>query len=73
MDPNKEFLRFAERWLSEDKADHNHYNNYLLRIPNSINSKKNDKVRIVQRWNDVRPNVRFAYSYFLAYLGIREA
>jgi hypothetical protein len=72
-DPNKEFLRFAERWLSDGKADYNHYNNvsmnnYLLRVPNSVNSKTNTKVKIVQRWNGVRPVVRFVYSYFLAYL-----
>jgi hypothetical protein len=72
-DPNKEFLRFAERWLSDGKADYNHYNNvsmnnYLLRVPNSINSKTNTEVKIVQRWNGVRPDVRFVYSYFLAYL-----
>ena len=72
-DPNKEFLRFAERWLSDGKADFNHYNNvsmnnYLLRVPNSINSKTNTEVKIVQRWNGVRPDVRFVYSYFLAYL-----
>jgi len=72
-DPNKEFLRFAERWLSDGKADHNHYNNvsmnnYLLRVPNSVNSKTNSEVKIVQRWNGVRPDVRFVYSYFLAYL-----
>jgi hypothetical protein len=72
-DPNKEFLRFAERWLSDGKADYNHYNNismnnYLLRVPNSINSKTNAEVKIVQRWNGVKPDVRFVYSYFLAYL-----
>jgi len=72
-DPNKEFLRFAERWLSDGKADYNHYNNvsmnnYLLRVPNSVNSKTNTEVKIVQRWNGVRPDVRFVYSYFLAYL-----
>ena len=72
-DPNKEFLRFTERWLSDNKADYNHYNNvsvnnYLIRIPNSVNSKTNTEVKIVQRWNGVRSDVRFVYSYFLAYL-----
>src|SRR5207302_5608522 len=62
-DPNKEFLRFAERWLSDSKADYNHYNNvsmnnYLLRVPDSVNSKTNSEVKIVQRWNGVRPDVR---------------
>ncbi len=72
-DPNKEFLRFAERWLSDGKADYNHYNNvsmnnYLLRVPSSVNSKTNTEVKIVQRWNGVRPDARFVYSYFLAHL-----
>jgi hypothetical protein len=71
--PNKEFLRFAERWLSDGKADYNHYNNvsmnnYLLSVPHSVNSKTNTEVKIVQKWNGVRPDVRFVYSYFLAYL-----
>jgi hypothetical protein len=52
-------------------ADYNHYNNvsmnnYLLRVPNSVNSKTNTEVKIVQMWNGVRPDVRFVYSYFLA-------
>jgi hypothetical protein len=72
-DPNKEFLRFAERWLSDGKADYNHYNNvsmnnYLLRVPNSVHSETKNVVKIVQRWNGGRPDVRFVYSYFLAYL-----
>ena len=29
-DPNKEFLRFAERWLSDGNADQNHYNNVSM-------------------------------------------
>ena len=72
-DPNKEFLRFAERWLSDGKADYNHcnnvsMNNYLLRVPNSVNSKTNTEIKSIQKWNGVRPDVRFVYSYFLAYL-----
>ena len=76
-DPNKEFLRFAERWLSDGKADYNHYNsvsmnNYLLRVPNSINSKTNTEVKIVQRWNGVRPDVRFVYFLFSSVFGGQE-
>ena len=43
-------------------------NNYLLRVPGSVNSKTITEVKIVQRWNGVGPDVRFVYSYFLAYL-----
>lgn len=64
--------QFSKRSTDPNK-DHNHYNNvstnnYLLRVPNSIDSKSNTKVKIVQMWNGVRPDVRFVYSYFLAYL-----
>ncbi len=71
--PNKDFLRFLEPFLSNNKADPNHYqhvsmNNCLLRIPGYINSKSNKEVKILQRWNGVKPDVRFSYGDFLAYL-----
>ncbi len=67
--PSQEFLRFAECYLSNGKADKNHnpsFNSCLLRIPNSINSKclvdnrckrldNSFRVKIVQRWNGYRP------------------
>jgi hypothetical protein len=43
-------------------------NNYLLWVPKPINNNTNTEVKIVQRWNGVRPDDRFVYSYFLAYL-----
>jgi hypothetical protein len=43
-------------------------NNYLLRVPNSVNSKTNTEVKILQRWNGVKLDVRFVYSYFLGYV-----
>jgi Primase X len=66
-EPSKQFLRFAEWYLSDSKADSNHYKNVsfgncMLRIPGSHNSKcvaKNNhvkvdsstEVRIIKEWN----------------------
>lgn len=42
------------------------FNNCLLRVPGSINSKVNQQVRIIQRWNDIRPSIRpLLYEFFL--------
>lgn len=73
LDPNKECIRFLESYLSNDKADPNHYNNVsfnncLLRVPGSINSKTNAEVKILQKWNGVRPDIKYLYGDFLAYL-----
>ena len=56
--PFDKFLRFAKTHLSNDKADKNNFpglKSCLLRVPNSINSKYNTKVKVVQEWNGYRP------------------
>ena len=58
--PSQEFLRFAKDNLSNGKADKNNnpsFKSCLLRIPESINSKYNKKVKIVQIWNGIRPSI----------------
>ena len=58
--PSQEFLRFAKNFLSNGKADKNHnpsFKSCLLRVPNSINSKSNTKVTIIQKWNGYRPSI----------------
>jgi len=58
--PSQEFLRFAKDNLSNGKADKNNnpsFKSCLLRIPGSINSKYNKNVKIVQKWNKVRPPI----------------
>ena len=50
------FLRFAELFLSNGKSDKAHnttvsYNNSMMRIPGSYNSKNNVLVRIIRRWD----------------------
>jgi hypothetical protein len=71
-EPNKEFIRFLEPFLSP-KADPNHYhnvsmNNCLLRVPGTINSKTKIEVKVKQRWNGIRPDIKYVYANFIAYL-----
>jgi hypothetical protein len=73
-EPSKQFLRFAEYYLSNGKADSEHYHtvsfrNCLLRIPGSFNSKNHSQVQIVQKWNGTtKVPIDLLYSKFLAYL-----
>lgn len=58
--PSDQFFRFAKDFLSNGKADKSHnpsFKSCLLRIPNSINSKNNTVVKIVQQWNGSRPTI----------------
>ena len=58
--PSEQFLRFAKDYLSNGKADKRNnpsFKSCLLRVPNSINSKSNTKVTIVQKWNGYRPRL----------------
>ena len=55
--PSEQFLRFAKDCLSNNKADKNNnpsFRSCLLRIPGSYKSKYYTKVKIVQKWNEVR-------------------
>lgn len=73
-EPSKEFLRFAEWYLSNTKADSEHYHtvsfkNCLLRIPGSYNSKNMSQVYVVHKWNGAsKVPSHLLYSKFLAYL-----
>ena len=73
-EPSKLFLRYAEWYLSNGKADSEHYHtvsfkNCLLRIPGSYNSKNMSQVKIVQKWNSTsKIPLHLLYSKFLAYL-----
>jgi len=76
-EPSLKFLRYAERHLTNGKSDPCHspsFKSCMLRIPDSINSKydgeEEAKVRIVQRWNNVRarPSNKFMLVDFHTYL-----
>ena len=62
-EPSKEFLQFAERFLSINKADTANnpgFKSCLLRVPYTFNSKCVDEgidaeVKIVQQWDSSKP------------------
>ena len=81
--PSMKFLRFAEQWLTNNKADPCHNNNLsfkncMLRIPGSHNSKcvnRNNnvadsitEVKIVQKWDGNRPAINWLLRDFRRYL-----
>jgi hypothetical protein len=73
-EPSKEFLRFTEWYLSNGKCDNGHnktasFNNCMLRIPGSFNSKNNAQVRIMKKGNSTyKVPVDLLYDKFLTYL-----
>ncbi|MDN5846426.1 MAG: hypothetical protein L0H53_09150 [Candidatus Nitrosocosmicus sp.] len=55
-DLTTEFIRFAEKYLANNKGDPKHNPSIyscLIRIPGTINSKYNEKVKMIQKWNGV--------------------
>jgi hypothetical protein len=66
-DPNKKdltsrFMQFAESFFTDKKGDVQHrpsIKSCLLRIPGTINSKCNQEVKIVQKWNGIRPPINY--------------
>ena len=74
-EPSKQFLRFAEKYLSDQKCDRNHnpsFNSCMVRIPGSINSKKNLHVKILQKWDGQRPSIALLIGSFYAWLITRQ-
>jgi Primase X len=71
--PSRDFLRFAESFLSSGKSDRCHnttvsFNNCMLRIPGSINSKNGQHVELLYKWNDIKPKINYLLSDFCIYL-----
>ena len=69
--PSREFLKFAENYLSNGKSDPNHNPSFascLVRIPGSINSKNGNEVQILQKWNGKRPNIALMLGSFMTWL-----
>ncbi|MDQ3976976.1 MAG: DNA primase noncatalytic subunit PriX, partial [Thermoproteota archaeon] len=75
--PSRKFLKFAEQYLSNHKSDSSHnpsFKSCMIRIPGSYNSKciqegvsSNSEVRILKRWNGIRPNIKgqLLYDFYL--------
>jgi hypothetical protein len=67
------FLRYAELFLSLKKSDPVHnktvsFNNCMLRIPGSINSKNGETVKVIQKWDKFRPEINYLLSGFTRYI-----
>ena len=72
--PSSKFLRFVERYLTNEKSDPAHnpsFKSCMLRIPGSTNSKcelRNNTVEIIQKWDGYRPPISLLFESFHAYL-----
>jgi hypothetical protein len=72
--PNNKFLQFAERHLSNGKADSSNnpaIRSCMLRVPGSLNSKckaagTDPEVKIIQKWDGYRPDYRLFIGSFYA-------
>jgi hypothetical protein len=66
-DPSKKdltsrFMQFAEDYFTDKHNDPQHrpsIKSCLIRIPYTINSKYDQEVRIVQKWNGIRPPIQY--------------
>ena len=71
-EPSKVFLKFAEQFLSNGKADHSHnptFKSCMIRIPGSINSKCGKQINIIQKWNGHHiPVINYLLRDFRRYL-----
>jgi hypothetical protein len=78
--PSRKFIQFSEEFLSDKKADPCHtkglsFKNCMLRVPDSINSKNGteEEVKIVQRWDGIRPNIKPLLFRFDLYLLVSKS
>lgn len=71
-DVSRQFLRFASKYFSNGKSDPNNYPSFrscLLRLPGSVNSKSRGmEVKIIHRWNGLRPHIKLLIGTFYAYM-----
>jgi Primase X len=85
-EPSKEFLQFAEQYLTNYKSDPSHHPSFkscMLRIPGSHNfklvQKNNDdivnestKVKVIQKWDGVRPKLNPLLYHFNIWLADKK-
>jgi hypothetical protein len=76
VDPSKKnltsrFMQFAEEHFTDKKSDPQHrpsVKSCLIRIPGTINSKYNQEVRVVHKWNGIRPPIQYLLREFRIWL-----
>lgn len=70
-DLTSRFMQFAEAFLTDKKSDPQHrpsIKSCLIRIPGTINTKCNQEVKIIQRWDGNRPPINFVLREFRTWL-----
>jgi hypothetical protein len=70
-DLTSKFMKFAEEFLTNNKADPQHnpsINSCLVRIPGTVNSKCGKVVKIVQQWDGQRPAIQYLLRDFRRWL-----
>lgn len=70
-DPTTDFIRFLEKYLSNNQHDKNHTpspNSCLIRIPNTVNSKYGNKIKVIQPWDGKVANANGLVLNFLNHL-----
>jgi hypothetical protein len=75
VEPSKQFLRFAARYLSNGLSDSSHnpsFKSCMVRVPGSINSKNGEHVKIVQQWDGNRPDILMLMGSFYAHLATKQ-
>jgi hypothetical protein len=76
--PSQTFLKFAAQFLSNHKSDSNNnpaFRSCLLRIPGSYNSKyieQSKEVKIIHRWDGLRPKINPLLYHFYIYLADKK-
>jgi Primase X len=64
-------MQFAESFFTDNKGDPQHrpsIKSCLVRIPGTINSKCNQEVKIVQKWNGIRPQINYLLRDYRTWL-----
>ena len=64
-------MQFAVEFLTNKKGDSQHnptINSCLVRVPDTINSKRGQEVKIIQRWNGQRPAINYLSRDFRIWL-----
>ena len=70
-DLTSKFMKFAEDYLTNNKADRQHnptISSCLVRVPGTINSKCGQIVKVVQRWDGQRPAINYLLREFRRWL-----
>ena len=74
-EPSKQFLKFAEKYLSNRLSDANHnpsFKSCMVRLPGSINSKNGELVKIIRKWDGKRPDIVLLLGSFCAWLASKN-